>query len=542
MVHTLATHGVATASLYIAWDFTVDSAENITAPELTMRQQTFASLAGGVGTYLVTKVTNDPPDNPTLAREVEGYFDVPSYLSGEGGKVGSVLTVGPDGLPVHEPGHTQVANFECEIPKAATAAHPGTVGVYGHGLFNSATEVDASWVPQFSNADDYVFCGTDWMGLSSTTLPLAASVISNLSNFPSLVDNLMQSLLDAEVLGRLLDNPAGFAMSPAFEDSAHQPLLRAGKGLVYYGNSEGAIMGGAFTALSTDATRSVLGVSGMDYDILLFRSADFAPFLGPLSTSYPSRAVQQIGFDLTQMLWDRADTDGYAEQMTTTALPNTPTHEVMLEEAFGDHQVSNVTTAIEARTIGADIIEPALAKGRSNLAEPYWGIAPLKVGVAPLRADRLGLGRPGAAADRHAAVEGARPPRHDPAIATGLLEADEHVLHHGPGDRPLRARPVPRPETEGLTEPLGQVVEGDAEGAGEPVAELGEVLLDERDLAAPLGGVDPQQLDDVLLGHRRALDVDGARSPAPSRSGSRRPRRAPLTRSNTHSRTREFSP
>ena len=111
-------------------------------------------------------------------------------------------------------------------------------------------------------------------------------------------------------------------------------------------------MGGAFTALSTEAHRSVLGVPGMDYAVLLSRSADFAPFQGLLDKAYPDRAVQQLGFDLMQMLWDRADTDGYAEQMTS-GLPGTPSHQVLLEEAFGDHQVANVATETEARTIGA---------------------------------------------------------------------------------------------------------------------------------------------------------------------------------------------
>jgi hypothetical protein len=50
---------------------------------------------------------------------------------------------------------------------------------------------------------------------------------------------------------------------------------------------------------------------------------------------------------------------------------------VLLEEAFGDHQVANVTTETEARTIGARIYEPTLASGRSPEAQPFWDLAPL---------------------------------------------------------------------------------------------------------------------------------------------------------------------
>jgi hypothetical protein len=67
-----------------------------------------------------------------------------------------------------------------------------------------------------------------------------------------------------------------------------------------------------------------------------------------------------------QMLWDRAEPDGYAQHMTTDPLPNTPTHTVLMQAAFGDHQVANVAAEVEARTIGARIYQPALDPGR------YW--------------------------------------------------------------------------------------------------------------------------------------------------------------------------
>lgn len=376
VVEELQRDGVPRAGLYLAWDFTVASTRNITAPALTMRDQTFAALAHGPGHFRVTHEVVDPHGQPDLQRVVTGTFAVPNYLTATPGSPGSVLTVGANGLPVHEHGRTYEANFECEIPKAATAAHPAAIGIYGHGLFNSATEVTQSSVPQYSNAHDTVFCGTDWLGLSASTLALATAVTGNLNAFPTLADNLLQALLDAQVLGNVLESPRGFATSPAFEDGAHRPLIRS-SGLVYYGNSEGGIMGGAFIALSTEVHRAVLGVPGMDYAVLLPRSADFAPFAALLDKAYPDKAAQQLGFDVIQMLWDRGEADGYAEQMTG-GLPATPHHQVLLEEAFGDHQVANVTTETEARTIGAHLHEPALAPGRSPEAQPFWGIPALR--------------------------------------------------------------------------------------------------------------------------------------------------------------------
>ena len=444
VVGQLHTYGVGTAGLFLAWDFTVASTRNITQSALTMRDQTFAALGQGVGPFSVTKTVVDPPGQPDLARVVTGTFAVPSYLRGTPGSSQSLLDVAPDGLPVHQAGQVDQANFECEIPKAATASHPATVGVYGHGLFGSADEVTASAVPQYANAYDAVFCGTDWLGLSSSTLVLGVSVTNNLDAFPVLVDNLLQALLNAQVLGNLMENPTGFATSAAFQDGHHAPLIRPSSGLVYYGNSEGGIMGGAFTALSTEVHRSVLGVPGMDYAVLLSRSADFSPFQGLLDKTYPDRAVQQLGFDLMQMLWDRGDTDGYAEQMTS-GLPGTPSHQVLLEEAFGDHQVANVATETEA---AHDRRAPARARARAG-AQPraaavlgHRGPADAVPGPGPVRVEHGGAR---CAPDGHAAYGGARPARHDAAHLPGLLEADAHLLQHRRGDRPVRFEPLHRP-------------------------------------------------------------------------------------------------
>jgi hypothetical protein len=50
---------------------------------------------------------------------------------------------------------------------------------------------------------------------------------------------------------------------------------------------------------------------------------------------------------------------------------------VLLIEAFGDHQVANITTETEARTIGAPVWSPPLGPGRTDLAEPFYGLLPV---------------------------------------------------------------------------------------------------------------------------------------------------------------------
>ena len=128
-----------------------------------------------------------------------------------------------------------------------------------------------------------------------------------------------------------------------------------------------------------------------------------------LYPSYPDELVRPLLLSLVQTLWDRGEPDGYAWHMTDDPYPNTPAHTVLLHEAFGDHQVSNVTTEVEARTIGARIRQPALDPGRHTDVEPYFGIAPIRRypfggsalvvwDIGPLRPP--GCGAPGAPACR----------------------------------------------------------------------------------------------------------------------------------------------
>jgi hypothetical protein len=144
-------------------------------------------------------------------------------------------------------------------------------------------------------------------------------------------------------------------------------------------------MGGALTALAPDFTNAALGVPGMNYSTLLNRSADFEGPLVPdepppdglpsyasiMYASYPDKLEEQVLFGLIQMLWDRGEANGYAHHMTSDPLPNTPAHHVMLQVAFADHQVANVTAEVEGRTIGAHMRWPALADGL------HWSVNPL---------------------------------------------------------------------------------------------------------------------------------------------------------------------
>src|SRR5680860_939015 len=81
--------------------------------------------------------------------------------------------------------------------------------------------------------------------------------------------------------------------------------------------------------------------------------------------NYPDLASRPLLLSLMQLLWDRGEGNGYAHNLTDNALPNTNDHEVLLQLALGDHQVTNYSAEVEARTIGAKRYDPTLIPQRS---------------------------------------------------------------------------------------------------------------------------------------------------------------------------------
>ncbi len=372
VLRTLDRAGVKHGDLYLAWDFTVASERNLSERMLHVRDDAFDSLEDHAPAFQVTQIENDVDER--VARRVTGTFTVPNYLTGDG-SAGNRFNNGADGLPQRNGNLT--APFICIIPRAALApdgtVHPARPSLYGHGLLGSEREVGAGNVRDMANEHDFVFCATRWIGLSEDDIGNAVSILGDLSGFPTLVDRLQQGMLDTLFLGRLMKAEDGFVTNPAFQGDRSKPVIDTSE-LFYDGNSQGGIMGGAVTAVAQDWTRAVLGVPAMNYSTLLQRSTDWDTYQAIFDPAYPDPTDSVLAVDLIQMLWDRGEADGYAQHLTRDPYPHTPEHTVLVHEAFGDQQVANIATEVEARVVGARAHRPALAIGRSPARQQLWGI------------------------------------------------------------------------------------------------------------------------------------------------------------------------
>jgi len=418
MFKRLRNRGIKRAGLYLAWDFTTASDESNSARALAMRDQAFKALGderladreiqGGAPAFTVDSVEENV--NEDVARRVSGTFEVPCFLKGgTGGACGPGATLNLDGDGVPARNGTWTANFECVVPHAIVnrPASPGPgdppadrLGrslVYGHGLMGSiAGEINASGQRKLA-ARGFVVCGTDEIGMSvADSLPVIEA-LKDLSRFPRVADRLQQGLLNEMFLARLMIHPEGLASRAAFRfdpeapdpaevpgapddpvpgGSALEPVLKTGPQVraFYRGNSQGGIMGGALTALAPDFDRASLGVAGMNYSVLLTRSAAWQLYGGFFNPAYPDELNRPLALGLIQMLWDRGEPNGYAHRMTSDPLPNTPPHKVLMDIAFGDHLVSNWQGNVQARTIGARAVSPFVSPGRWGSVDGEGGM------------------------------------------------------------------------------------------------------------------------------------------------------------------------
>lgn len=406
--------GISRSDLYLAWDFTVASERNLSERFLHMRDHAFRLLGDtdlsdrtvqGAAPAFTVDSTEDRTDtwkdshgasHSQPIRRIWGRITVPNYMDRiqqteahikpnvdtdplVGERIpydvpvpGSrLLDLDRDGLPDQNPVEPTInAPYVCDVPLDG----PRYPMLYGHGLLGIRDQIGDLKSPR--RYGPFMGCAVDWWGMSTPDAPTVAAILADVSNFPSLPDRAHQGFLNFLFAGRALVHPSGFASHPAFQQDGQPLIVTSGDGptrLYYDGCSQGAIMGGSLVAMSPDIHRAILGVPGMNYSTLLQRSVDWEdPYAIPFYAVYRDPMERQLIFNLIQMLWDRGEANGYAAHMTGDPLEDTPAHEIMLQVAYGDHQVANVSAEVEARTIGAPIMLPGLPDGRHWEMDPYF--------------------------------------------------------------------------------------------------------------------------------------------------------------------------
>ncbi len=366
--NTLAQNGVARNSVTLAWDVTTASDANATGHLVAMRDTALGMLSSLTWTLAPTGPDNTVTQDQWRLRELTGTFDVPLFLKGSG--LMDTLNTDSTGNPVLN--GTGKANFVVDIPQCATTATgPLPVIVFGHGLFGTAQdELASGYEKEVGNRLCMVQIGTDWIGLSQADFPtVATTVVANLNNVNIVTDRLQQAHVNAQVLTSLFKQK--IKDDPQLQVNGH--AVTDASEMYYYGISDGGIQGGTYMALNTVFTRGVLNVPGCEWNLMMFRSADFAGLKPILDGVLPDLLDQQVALALLQPDWDYTDPVSFAGHLLQDPLPNTPVKQILMQESINDAEVPNMATRILARLVGV----PGL-----DLEQPVFGITEMP---APLQ-------------------------------------------------------------------------------------------------------------------------------------------------------------
>ena len=348
------------------WSFTVASEESLSSRLLYERSVAYEQIGDGAPKFTVDTVT------PGDVQTIDGTLEIPNFLDNDGSPGGKLL-FDSAGNPSLNPAHPMYdAAFRCVIPNEVSTPVPALL--YGHGLLGSRSQVD--FFGAFAGQGTIGACAVDWLGMATEDVANLAGILSDMSRFNEQADRMLQGIIAFQMLGRLTNSPMGFVSHPAFQNDDGSPILKA-DATVFVGNSQGGILGGAASAVSSEWNRAVLGVPGMNYSLLLPRSSDWPEFQVIFDKAYTRSEDRLLALALVQLLWDRGENGGYAQHLTADPYPGLESKNVLLVEAFGDHQVANVATEVFARTIQAKLGAPALRDGRSLSKTPFWGLDPI---------------------------------------------------------------------------------------------------------------------------------------------------------------------
>jgi len=407
--------GIRRGNLYLAWDFTVASEQSLAGRVLAMRNDAFAQLGDAdldndvvegdapnftIGSVLsavdCTGACDQPNEAEDSLRIINGTVEVPCYLSHptdteECAPGAKFAFNGPDDLAPNRVGNaTSDVPFRCTIPDAVLNGRTidqADPTIVGHGLLGSRAIVNQAAVG--GNEHNFVQCAMNWAGFSEDDLLSGIyPSLTDLSNFPKIADHVQQAFVNKLYMGRAIVHPDGFGANEAFQvDPAHPERLNPAPAksdpvydngnLFYWGVSHGGIMGGSLTALAPDHRRAVLNVPATNHSTLLERSIHWDNFGSIFYDSYTRPIEHPQILSMIEMLWDRAENNGYAHHITSDPYANTPSHDVLLQVSYGDHQVTNYAAEVLARTIGARVLAPALDPGLHWDVDPFLGIPPI---------------------------------------------------------------------------------------------------------------------------------------------------------------------
>jgi hypothetical protein len=357
----LATAGVDKTDLVLAWDFHTASNEFLRRDLLTMRDAAIPAMGANGSNLTFTAIPQ--PARAGLLKSFVGTFKSPDFLTA-GETDLSVMRRDANALPKLE--GLRDAHFAALVPQCVTTMPlPRPTIIFGHGLFGSAEEyLDDNFVIDLAQDYCFVIVAGDFIGLTSRQLALAPLAVNDMNKGQAITEKLAQSVIDFIALETITRGP--FGQSPEFQ---HNGASVIDPSKVYYvGGSLGGIMGNTFMAYDPNITKGVLAVPGGVWSMMFERSNAWHLLMGAAMGAYEDPEVYELNIALLGMGMELYDPITTAEKVIKDPMPGVPVKEILIWYAMGDCLVTNLATEMIARTMGIDLLAPAV--------KTVWGMPP----------------------------------------------------------------------------------------------------------------------------------------------------------------------
>lgn len=308
-----------------------------------------------------------------IARTVHAELDVPWFLDTVGsGSRYSVLSdavlhgkrqppIGTARFVLHVPCSLKFAalhGIDFDLSKPLRA-----VMDYGHGLFGNRDEANDAYIGSIANNEGYLIMAIDWRGMSAyDLLNVIKTLISTPEQAQALRDNIIQgyaskyalqsfartTLLSMDWLRFKVPNQE----VPTYK--AIPTLDQKNPSFVFYGVSQGGILGAGYTTLSGKTgliDRAVLTAAGTPFAFIMTRSLDFKKYDQLLLLNYYTNRHVRVAIALVQMAWDSVEAAGTLAPPLSEPYPPT-----LLQAGLGDAIVSTFATEFLARAFNASTV------------------------------------------------------------------------------------------------------------------------------------------------------------------------------------------
>jgi hypothetical protein len=205
-----------------------------------------------------------------------------------------------------------------------------------------------------ANDNGYILIAMDWRGMSAFDLPIMIkTLIATPGLFQAVRDNLIQGYANKLAFQHFARH--GMLDWLRFEGSVIPTLDQKPPASVFYGISQGGILGAGYMALAGPTNlidRGILGVPGTTWALVMTRSLQFVGYDQLMLLNFYNNRHVRILLSLVQMGWDSVEASGLLAQPLSEPIPRT-----LLQAGLGDSVVPTSAAESLTRAMGGSTLK-----------------------------------------------------------------------------------------------------------------------------------------------------------------------------------------